>query len=176
MIEANINEYFPISVSLVDEASAQLVTGQVVTYDIRTFDDVILSPPVSGTLVESEIEGGIYKAEISLPEAGVYTCYATCSGFFSGSEDIVISSESYTDIAKYSLPHNISVIDVPRTSTSGTASQTIRNVAIGNTDYIVTIVKRDTDINWNNPVASGVNYAWYDSMEANLPYMMGAEY
>jgi hypothetical protein len=127
-------------------------------------------------LIESTIENGIYKTNVSLPEAGNYICYAKADGFLAGAENIVISSESYSDIAKYSLPHNISVIDVPRTSTSGTVSQTIRKVAVGNTDYIVTVVKRDTDINWNNPVASGVNYAWYDSMEANLPYMMGAEY
>lgn len=176
MIEANINESFPVSVTLLDEESAQLVSGQTVTYDIRYFDDSILSPPVSGTLYESTVEGGIYKAEISLPIAGTYICYATCSGFFSSSEDIVINAENCIDVAKYTLPHNISVIDVQRTNTSGTLSQIARNVPIGKTDYIVTLVKRDIDLDWSNPVSSGTSYAHYTSLSDNLPFMMGGAY
>lgn len=176
MIEASINESFPISVTLLDEELAQLVSGQLVTYDIRTFDDLELSPPVSGTLTESSVEGGIYKAEISIPLPGTYICYATCSGFFASSEDIVINYENCIDVAKYNLPHNISVIDIQRTSVSGTLSQVVRQVPYGKTDYIVTLVKRDTDLDWSNPVASGINYAWYESLASNLPYMMGGEY
>lgn len=178
MIEANINESFPVSVTLLDEETSQLITGKTVMYDIRTIDDFVLSPPVSGTLVESTVEGGIYKAEISLPEEGTYICYATCSGFLASSEEIVINSDSILEAVKYNLPHNISVIDIPRTTLSGTAtpSQLARNVPEGKTDYIVTLVKRDSDLDWNNPVSSGTSYAHYTSINSELPFMMGGEY
>lgn len=176
MIEANINESFPVSVTLLDEESAQLISGQIVTYSISTIDDLILSPPVSGTLTESTIENGIYKTTISLPDAGYYICYAKADGFFAGAETIFIKAESCIDTSKYSLPHNISVLDVQRTSVSGTASQLNRKVPMNCTDYIVTLVKRDTDLDWSSPVASGINYAWYRSEASSLPYMMGAEY
>lgn len=176
MIEANINEAFPVSVTLLDEESAHLVANQVVTYDIRTFDDLELSPPVSGTLAESSIEGGIYKAEVSLPSAGTYICYATCSGFFSSSEDIVVTEENCIDAAKYNLPHNISVMDIIKTTVSGNSSQLARRVPLGKTDYIVTLVKRETDVDWSNPVSSGTSYAHYTSTSDALPFMMGGAY
>ena len=176
MINANINESFPISVTLLDEDSSQLVPGQVVTYNVRNFDDSELSPPVNGTLVESTVEGGIYKKELSLTSAGAYVCYITCSGFYTSSEDIVISVEDVAEVAKYSLPYNISVVDVIRTETSPTASQTARNVPLGKTDYITTLVKRDTDVDWSAPVSSGNAYAHYQYITDNLPYKMGGAY
>ncbi len=68
MIEANKNELFPITVSLLDDTIAELVVNQTVTYDVRTIDDGLLSPPISGSLVESTVEGGIYKTELSIPD------------------------------------------------------------------------------------------------------------
>jgi hypothetical protein len=178
MIEADKNEMFPITVTLLDEEVAQLVASQTVSYDIRTMDDLELSPPVSGTLTESTVEGGIYKAQLSLPEAGTYICYATCSGFFTSSEEIVINEVSYTDAAKYNLPHNLLVTDVLRTTADVdmTPSQTARNVPEGKTDYIVTVVKRDSDVDWSDPVSSGISYAHYAATTDTLPYMMGGAY
>lgn len=176
MIEANKNELFPVTVSLIDDNELGLVPGKEVIYDIRYINDTPLSPPVSGSLIESNIEGGIYKKEVSIPKSGSYICYATCSGFISSTESIIINEESCVEVSKYNLPHNISVLNVKRTSVSGTVSQLNRNVAIDDTDCVVTMVKRDSDSGWNDPVASGVNFAWYESIEATLPYMMGAEY
>jgi len=72
MINAAKGELFPIIVSLVDDFSGELVAGGNVLYDIRTINDVELIPPISGSLIESSVENGIYKKEISIPEAGSY--------------------------------------------------------------------------------------------------------
>ena len=176
MIEVNKNELFPIVVSLLDESRGELMGSRTVTYDIRTINDNHLIPPVTGTLSESSVENGIYKTELSLSEAGSYICYATCSGFISSTEEILINEVNPVDVFKYNLPYNISVIDVPRTTISGTTSQINRGVSVGDTDYVVTLIKRDDDLDWSNPVSSGVSYAHYTSMSSNLPYMMGGEY
>lgn len=178
MIEANKNEQFPITVSLIDEDTAELVTNQVVTYDVRTINDLVLSPPVSGSLSESAVEGGIYKTQISLSEAGIYICYASCSGFLAGTEEIVISDENIYEVTKSNRPHNMSVIDVPRSTSNGseTASQLSRKVPLGKTDYIITLIKNEDDDNWDNPVSSGVSYAHYSSVSDDLPYMMAGEF
>jgi hypothetical protein len=94
MIESNINESFPISVTLVDENTSQLISGQTVSYDIRMINDLALTPPINGILSESAVESDIYKKALSIPSAGTYICYLTCSGFFTNSEDIVINEES----------------------------------------------------------------------------------
>ncbi len=178
MIEANKNELFPITVSLLDDVTAELVTNQTVTYDVRTIDDVLLSPPISGSLSESIVEGGIYKTQISLPDSGAYICYATCSGFLAGTEEIIINTENIYEVTKANRPHNFSIIDVPRTTVSGTASpsQVARRVPFGRTDYIVTIIKNDYDADWSNPVSSGISYAHYNSVSDELPYAMGGEF
>lgn len=178
MIKANIDELFPVSVTLLDEETARLVSGQIVTYDVRTFDDVILSPPVSGTLAESAVEGGIYKTQISLPDAGTYICYVAAEGFFTNYEEIVVYEENAVEVAKRNYPHNLSVVDVVRTTAHDdrTPSQILRNVPFGKTDCITTFVKSDDDSDWNSPVASGTVFAWYESLESILPYMMGSEY
>jgi len=176
MIEADKNELFPITVSLFDDNTAELVTGKTVVYDVRTIDDMQLTPPVSGSLTESTVEGGIYKKELSIPDSGSFICYATCSGFISSTEEIVINEVNSVDVSKYNLPYNISVIDVPRTTISGTTSQINRRVSVGDTDYVVTLIKRDEDLDWSSPVSSGVSYAHYTSMDSDLPYMMGGEY
>lgn len=175
MIEANKNEAFPITVSLLDEGLAELVSGKEVLYDVRYINDAPLTPPISGVLEESTVVSGIYKKEISIPEAGVYICYATCSGFLTSTEDIVISAENVIEVSKYNLPYNTSVIDVPRNGVS-TPSQTARNVPDGKTDYIVTIIKHDTALDWSNPVSSGTSYAHYRTINDSLPYMMGGPF
>lgn len=178
MIEANKNELFPITVSLVDEGLAELVIGQEVLYDIRYINDMPLSPPISGSLDESSVVNGIYKTEISIPVSGTYICYATCSGFFAGTEDIVINEESIIEVTKSNRTHNTSIIDVPRITVSGseTASQIARNVPVGKTDYIISIIKHDNDAGWGNPTASGVVFAHYRTNNDSLPYMMGGEF
>jgi len=175
MINAVKGELFPIIVSLVDDFSGELVAGGNVLYDIRTINDVELIPPISGSLIESSVENGIYKKEISIPEAGSYICYATCSGFMTSTETIIIKEESVFEMYKYNLPYNTSVIDVQRTG-SATLSQIARNVPMNKTDYIISIVKRDTDLDWSNPVSSGTSYAHYRAVTDDLPYKMGAEF
>lgn len=174
MINAFKNIPFPIVVALVDEFSGELVQGGSVSYDIRTIDDIELSPPISGSLNESTIENGIYKKEISIPITGSFICYATCSGFLTSTETILVA-ESALETYKYNLPYNTSVIDVPRNGVA-TPSQTARNVPDGKTDYIVTIIKHDSDLDWSSPVSSGISYAHYRTITDDLPYMMGAEF
>lgn len=178
MIEATKNEMFPVTVSLVDDGLGELVTGQTVAYDIRDINDNPLTPALSGTLDESTVEFGIYKKELSIPTAGTYICYATCSGFIASTEDIIINEVSEIEVAKYNLPYNISVIDYPRTTVSGaeTASQIARKVPLGKTDYVVTLIKRDNDLDWSDPVSSGVSYAHYTSTSESLPFMMGGPF
>jgi hypothetical protein len=178
MIEANKNELFPITVSLLDDVTAELVADQIVTYDVRTIDDALLSPPISGSLSESIVEGGIYKTQISLPDSGTYICYAFCDGFVAGTEEIMISNENIYEVTKANRPHNFSIIDVPRATVSGaaSASQISRKVPPGRTDYIVTIIKNDDALNWDNPVSSGISYAHYNSVNDELPFAMGGEF
>lgn len=175
MIRVNENETFPILVSLVDEASGVLASGRTIYYDIRDINDAPLSPPISGTLTESIVEPGIYRTTESIDTAGTYICYATCSGFLSNTEEIIVNPENIYSLVKQTQNYNISVEDVPRTTASGsmTASQLIRNVPLGKTDYIVTKIKGDSDVDWSNPVTSGTIWAWYHSTADELPYMMG---
>jgi len=178
MIEANKNESFPIAVTLIDEETGGLASGEQVFYDLRTMEDLPLSPPISGTLEESTVTQGVYKAEVSIPDSGIYICYATCSGFYAGTEEIVINDESLYELSKTNSPHNLSVIDMPRTTVSGnaTASQVARNVPYGKTDYIISIIKRDSDVDWSNPVTSGISYAHYRTSDDDLPFMMGGPF
>ena len=178
MIETNKNESFPITVSLVDDGISELVPEQVVSYDVRTINDLPLSPPISGVMDESTVESGIYKKELSIPDAGLFICYATCSGFITSTEEIIVNATNPIDVYKYNLPYNISVIDVPRTTTSGniTPSQLSRNVPAGKTDYIMTIVKADSASDWSSPVSSGTSYAHYTSESDGLPFMMGGPF
>ena len=172
MISAVKNIPFPIVVSLVDEFSGELVQGGNVSYDVRTMNDLELSPPISGSLSESTIENGIYKKEISIPIVGSFICYATCSGFLTSTETIIIE-ESTFETYKYNLPYNTSVIDVLRNGPA-TLSQIARNVPDGKTDYIISMIKRDEDLDWSSPVSSGISYAHYRTITDDLPYMMGA--
>ena len=81
MIRVNISENFPVTVALLDENTGSLSSGETVNYDVRDLNDSPLSPPISGTLTESSIEAGIYRASINIPTSGNYICYASANGF-----------------------------------------------------------------------------------------------
>jgi len=178
MIEANKDSAFLITVSLLDDFNSELISGRSVIYDVRTINDSQLIPSISGTFDESTVEAGIYKKELSIPQAGSFICYATCSGFVTSTEDIVISEENIYNLTKENRVYNTSVIDVIRTTVSGSAtpSQIARNVEIGNTDYIISEIKMESDSDWTSPVSSGISYAHYANLSDQLPYKMGGEF
>lgn len=174
MIRVDRYEDFPILVQLVDEQAATLATGQTVYYDIRkAADDTSLSPPVAGTLTESLVERGLYRAVVSIPTGGQYLIYATCSGFITNSEELIVNPENIYELTKQNRHYNISVEDVIRENTVATASQTTRKVPLGRTDYVITVIKSDTDLDWTVTTTSGITYAWYRDISDTVPYKMG---
>lgn len=173
MIRVDKNETFPILVSLLDETTGALSSGRTVYYDIRYVNNTSLSPPVAGTLTESTVEAGIYKGAVSIPSSGQYVIYATCSGFVTNTEEVIVNPESIYDLTKQNRHYNISVEDVLRENVVATASQTIRNVSVGNTDYVITEIKQDSDTTWSGTTTSGVVYAWYSTTTDSIPYKMG---
>jgi len=173
MLRVDISEQFPILVSLIDENTGQLASGQTVYYDIRQMNDFPLSPPVAGTLPESLVEPGIYRTEESIPLAGEYIIYATCSGFITNTEEVIVNPESIYDLEKQNRHYNISVEDVIRENAIATSDQTIRKVALGNTDYVLTWIKYDYETTWSGTTTSGITYAWYRNESDRVPYKMG---
>ena len=175
MIRVNVSEQFPITVTLLDEETGEAATGQTVYYDIRRQPgDVSLSPAIAGVLPESSVEAGIYTTVSSIPTAGTYIVYATCSGFISNTEEIIVNEENIYDIVKQSRHYNISVEDVLRTASTPTADQVVRKVPLGRTDYVITRIKRDEDIDWSGiHVVEGRVYAWYRNDTDLVPYKMG---
>jgi hypothetical protein len=173
-IRVSKNEIFPIVVSLMDYETETLVTGETVYYDVRDSLDNELSPTVSGVLTESSVEPGVYKEDISLSDSGSYTCYLTCSDFLSGTEEIIVNPEDIYELIKQNRHYNTSVEDVPRTLPYPNNSQFIRNVPLNKTDYIITRVKKDDELDWSLTTASGIVYAWYRSNTDDFPYLMGA--
>ncbi len=173
MIRVDIGETFPITVALWDEETGENAAGQTVYYDVRDMSDAVLSPPINGVMAESTVTSGIYKTTATVNTAGRYVCYATCSGFFDSSEEIIVNPENIYELTKQNRHYNISVEDVDRTNAVATASQTIRNVALNRTDYILTIIKGDDDSDWSSTTVSGIVYAWYESTDHTVPYRMG---
>lgn len=176
MIRVDINEQFPIVVQLVDEQNGVLATGETVYYDIRDMADNPLSPAVSGTLIESTVQGGIYRGSASINTAGRYIIYATCSGFLSNTEDVLVNPENIYELTKQNRHYNISVEDVLRTNTVATPSQTVRKVGLGQSDYTITKIKQDADTTWSGTTTSGIVYAWYRDEGDCAPYKMGDPY
>jgi len=174
MIRVNVSESFPITVALLDEETGELTSGQEVNYDIRKQPgDTSLVPPLMGALSESTVEAGIYKSLVSVDTPGTYIIYATCSGFITSTEEVVVNEESILDAIKQTRHYNISVEDVTRTTHVPTASQAIRKVPKGRTDYVVTRIKRDQDIDWSGShVVEGRVYAWYLRDVDKIPYKM----
>lgn len=173
MIRVNPSEEFPIVVCLIDETTGAPGTGQTVYFDIRNADDSFLSPPIEGILPESAVEAGIYRTTVSISYPGEYVIYATCSGFVTSAEDLLVNPESVYDLTK---AHNVSVEDVPRTNATPTASQIARNVPLNKTDYIVHKIKKDSDLDWSTTTVSGIIYAHYRNITDELPYMMGGPF
>jgi len=173
VIRVDVGEKFPITVALVDEATGDAVTGEVVVYDIRTTDDLPLSPTVSGIVPESTSDPGIYRTEISLPTPGNYICYVRATGFITSTEEVLVNDESLKDLVKQNRHYNISVEHVLRNNATPTPSQLVRNVPLSKTDYIITKIKYDYDTDWLSTTTSGVVYAWYHSVNDNVPYKMG---
>lgn len=101
MISVIINESFAVTTALID-AAGNYVGNKQVNYDIRYLDDTTLTPPISGTFVESTIASGIYVADISIPVAGEYICYITSVGFPTVFEEIIVNSK---DIATLVWEH-----------------------------------------------------------------------
>ena len=176
MLRVDAHEIFPVVVALVDETTGMLTAGQTVNYEIRGIDDSFLSPPVAGTLPESGVEAGIYRTTETITTPGRYIVYATCSGFVTSAEDVIVNPQSIYDLAKMNRNYNTSVEDVLRTTSSGNASQIARNVPYGQTDYIITRIKRDEDPDWTGTVTSGIIYAHYRNETEDLPYLMGGEF
>jgi hypothetical protein len=168
MIRVNISETFPITVSLIDESSGTAATGRTVLYDIRQQpNDVSLVPTKTGILTESTVEPGIYTKMETIDTAGTYLIYATCSGFLSNTEEVIVSPD-------YNRHYNTSVEDVIRTAIIPNASQAIRNVGLGKTDYIITRIKPDSAADWTHPATvSGFVYAHYREMDEDNPFLMG---
>jgi len=177
MIRTDVSEQFTILVQLVNEQTGELATGETVYYDIRrSSDDSALTPPVFGTLIESTVESGLYKKVDSVYEAGQYIIYATCSGFITNSEELVVNQENIYDLTKQNRNYNTSVEDVIRTNSTPTASQTVRKVALGNTDYIITKIKPDYETTWSGTTISGSAHAWYKNVSDAIPYLMGGSF
>lgn len=170
MIRINTNETFPISIGVLDETTGEYVSGKTVEYVIRT---VAGSLTASGVLTESPNESGIYRTSTSISSAGEYILYATCSGFLSESEDILVNSENIYELVKQNRHYNISVEDVIRTDEPATASQSARNVPLNKTDYVITKIRGDGSSDWSSTTTSGIVYAWYHSDTDNVPYKMG---
>ena len=62
-----VNEQFPVTVSLVDEANSGMGVGETVYYDMRIHpNDLPMVPAVSGTLPESSVEPGVYSEIFSI--------------------------------------------------------------------------------------------------------------
>ena len=175
MIRVNTGEYFPILVALVDEANGVNATGETVYYDIRDENDNTLAPPVSGTLTESTTEPGIYRTTLSLPDPGEYIIYASCedSSYLANIEGVIVNPENIYTLVKQNRHYNIAVEDVLRTNPAPTASQTLRKVELGQTDYIINKIKMDNTFDWSGgTVASGTIYAYYRTLEDEIPYKM----
>jgi len=77
---------------------------------------------------------------------------------------------------KQNRHYNVSVEEVLRTNATANASQIARNVGLNKTDYIITILKGDTDSDWSGTTTSGVVYAHYRSITDDLPFRMGGAY
>jgi hypothetical protein len=168
MIRVNVSETFPITVTLVDEFNGIPATGKTVLYDVRQQpNDIPLVPAMTGTLIESTVEPGIYTNMETINTAGTYLIYATCSGFLSNTEEVIVTPN-------YNRHYNTSVEDVIRTTVTPNASQTARKVGLGKTDYIITRIKPDSAVDWSHPATvSGLVYAHYREMDNDTPFLMG---
>lgn len=173
MIRIDKEESFPITVSLIDDGTGYNVPGQLVYYDIRDTDDIPLLPPASGILTESSVEPGIYRITENINNSGTYIIYATCSGFPTNTEEVIVNQESIYDITKQ---YNTYAEDVSRVNAIPTGSQITRKVPFGKTDFIINKIKKSSDSDWSGATISGSVWAWYKNITDDLPFRMGAEF
>jgi hypothetical protein len=173
MIRVNKNETFPLLVALLDESTGQNVSGETVYYEVRDIYDNVLTPSVSGTLSESTVEPGIYKTALTLTQGGNFVAYATCSGFATSTEEIIVNEDNIYHLVRDTHHYNISVEDVPRLNATPTTSQIARNVPLNSTDYVITRIKGNEDLDWSGTTTSGVVYAHYRAVTDTVPYKMG---
>jgi hypothetical protein len=87
----------------------------------------------------------------------------------------MVNEDNIYDLTKRNMHYNISIENVIRSTVDGneTASQLARNVPYGLTDYIVTLIKDNDASDWSAPTASGIVYAWYNTINDVMPYKMG---
>lgn len=176
MLQVEVNESFPLTVTMTGDSIDDIVTGLTVNYDVREFPgDVSLVPPKIGVLSESAVVSGVYSTILSISSAGNYIIYVTCAGFFSGVEEVLVVDNNAISTSAASFHYNLSVENVLRTSTTPSASQIIRKVPLGKTDYVITKIKRDHDVDWSSPISQGSVYAWYKDEHDKVPYKMGGQ-
>lgn len=176
MITADIGDTISLTASLVNEETGLLETGKTVYYDIRDTLGNTLTPPLAGTMSESSVSNGIYLTDVIINTSGNYICYITCSGFLTSNETITINDINIYDLVKSTNNHNISVENILRLNVDPSASQLARNVPLGHTDYVITIVRPDGASDWSEAVTSGTVYAHYKTIDDTAPYKMGGAY
>lgn len=128
-----------------------------------------------------ELSRGHYRSEFTPNETGTWyiTIYHDFYFPWGKSDDVSIYDSDFdiiTEAVKQNRNYNISVEDVVRENVTPDASQTLRNVPLNHTDYIITRIKEDSEATWSEATASGISYAWYRSIEDKLPYKMGSQY
>ena len=163
MIKVDSGETFYIVTTLVDKYS--MGSGCFVSYSIKDVNDVVIS---SGTLTEDTTYSGVYSKSISIEIPGNYKVFYVAKGYPTGVENIIVVEESLSKLIKQTRQWNLATENVLATSNIPK-----RNVAIGETNYIIIRIKNDADINWDNPVREEKIYAWYKTMGDNNPYYMG---
>ena len=175
MIRVDKGEIFPVTVALWDEDTGENASGQTVYYDLRDMSDAHLVPPINGKMDESTVVSGIYKTTATINTAGRYVCYATCSGFYDSSEEVIVNPENIYTLVKQNRHYNISVEEVVRTNVVATVSQATRKVPLTKTDYIITRIKWDFESDWSSTTVSGLVYAWYRTDTDLVPYKMSGD-
>jgi len=174
MIRVDKNEQFPLTAMILDECSGEIVSSAVVHYRIV---DETETTTLSGVFSESTVNPGVYIANVSISGSGSYRAYATCSGYNVGTEDIQVNPENIYELTKQNRHYNLEVEEVLRENSVANASQTARNVPMGQTDYIINRIKLDSSSDWSGPtVSSGTVYCHYRSITDSLPYKMGGPF
>ena len=174
MIRVDKNEQFPLTAMILDECSGEIVSSAVVHYRIV---DETETTTLSGVFSESTVNPGVYIANVSISGSGSYRAYATCSGYNVGTEDIQVNPENIYELTKQNRHYNLEVEEVLRENSVANASQTARNVPMGQTDYIINRIKLDSSSDWSGPtVSSGTVYCHYGSITDSLPYKMGGPF
>jgi hypothetical protein len=164
MIVVDKNEQFILTASFISDFL--LLEGADVSYEIYDDSDIVVS---SGTMAESSVQPGIYKANESISEGGYYICYINTEDR-SIAEQIEVNNDTDYLLAKQNRNYNISIEEVVLTNVP-TGTQVDRNVKQGNTDYVIERVKEDGNDDWIGTTASGNVYVWYQ--QNSRPFKVG---